>query len=79
MRQCDGDCHPPCLPADHQWRQEQRHQENGDRLRRIGVARHVAQNTNRHGGSAIDGRTTRHTGNDNAINPAVASRRSLVG
>ena len=31
-------------------------------LRRIGVTPHVAQNTARPGGSAIDGRTTRHKG-----------------
>jgi hypothetical protein len=31
-------------------------------LRRIGVTPHVAQNTARSGGSAIDGRTTRHEG-----------------
>ena len=30
--------------------------------REIGVTPHVAQNTNRAGGSAIDGRTTRHVG-----------------
>lgn len=29
-------------------------------MRRIGVTPHVAQNTSRPGGSAIDGRTTRH-------------------
>jgi transposase len=32
------------------------------KLRRIGVTPHVAQNTDRRGGSAIDARTTRHTG-----------------
>lgn len=31
-------------------------------LRAAGVTPHVAQNTNRNGGSAIDGRTTRHAG-----------------
>ena len=31
-------------------------------MRRIGVTPHVAQNTSRAGGSAIDGRTTRHQG-----------------
>jgi IS5 family transposase len=31
-------------------------------MRRIGVTPHVAQNTARPGGSAIDGRTTRHEG-----------------
>lgn len=30
--------------------------------REIGVTPHVAQNTSRNGGSAIDGRTTRHSG-----------------
>jgi transposase len=37
-------------------------------LRRIGVTPHVAQNTNRPGGSAIDGRTTRHEGYAQSIN-----------
>ncbi len=32
------------------------------KLRRIGVTPHVAQNTERWGGSAIDERTTRHPG-----------------
>ena len=31
-------------------------------MRRIGVTPHGAQNTNRPGGSAIDGRTSRHQG-----------------
>ncbi len=31
-------------------------------MRRIGVTPHVAQNAGRSGGSAIDGRTTRHEG-----------------
>jgi hypothetical protein len=31
-------------------------------MRRLGVTPHVAQNTARSGGSAIDGRTTRHMG-----------------
>lgn len=31
-------------------------------LRKLGVTPHVAQNTARSGGSAIDGRTTRHAG-----------------
>ena len=31
-------------------------------MRRIGVTPHVAQNTARSGGSAFDGRTTRHVG-----------------
>ena len=33
-----------------------------DRLREMNVTPHVAQNVNRSGGSAIDGRTTRHDG-----------------
>jgi len=37
-------------------------------LRRIGVTPHVAQNTARSGGSAIDGRTTRHEGYTKSIN-----------
>ena len=37
-------------------------------MRRIGVTPHVAQNTNRPGGSAIDGRTTRHKGYAQSIN-----------
>jgi IS5 family transposase len=37
-------------------------------MRRIGVTPHVAQNTSRPGGSAIDERTTRHEGNAQSIN-----------
>jgi hypothetical protein len=37
-------------------------------LRWIGVAPHVAHNTARPGGSAIDGRTTRHKGYVKSIN-----------
>ena len=37
-------------------------------MRRIGVTPHVAQNTARSGGSAIDGRTTRHVGYAKLIN-----------
>ena len=37
-------------------------------MRRIGVTPHVAQNTARLGGSAIDGRTTRHEGYAKSIN-----------
>lgn len=37
-------------------------------MRRIGVTPHVARNTARQGGSAIDGRTTRHTGYAQSIN-----------
>ncbi len=37
-------------------------------MRRIGVTPHVAQNTARSGGSAIDGRTTRHQGYAKSIN-----------
>jgi hypothetical protein len=36
-------------------------------MRRLGVAPHVVQNTARSGGSAIDGRTTRHEGYDKSI------------
>ena len=37
-------------------------------MRRIGVTPHVAQNTSRPGGSAIDNRTTRHDGYTKSIN-----------
>jgi hypothetical protein len=37
-------------------------------FRRIGVTPHVAQNTARSGGSAIDGRTTRHESYAKSIN-----------
>jgi hypothetical protein len=37
-------------------------------MRRIGVTPHVAQNTARTGGSAIDGRTARHEGYAKSIN-----------
>ena len=37
-------------------------------MRRIGMTPHVAQNTSRPGGSAIDGRTTRHEGYAKSIN-----------
>jgi hypothetical protein len=37
-------------------------------MRRIGVTPDVAQNTARSGGSAIDGRTTRHVGYAKSIN-----------
>jgi len=37
-------------------------------LRRIGVTPHVAQNTSRPGGSAINSRTTRHEGYAQSIN-----------
>ena len=37
-------------------------------MRRIGVTPHVAQNAGRSGGSAIDGRTTRHEGYAKSIN-----------
>ena len=37
-------------------------------MRRIGVTPHVAQNSARSGGSAIDGRTTRHEGYAKSIN-----------
>jgi IS5 family transposase len=37
-------------------------------LRISGITPHVAQNTSRSGGSAIDGRTARHQGYDKSIN-----------
>ena len=37
-------------------------------MRRLGVTPHVAQNRARSGGSAIDGRTTRHEGYSKSIN-----------
>jgi len=37
-------------------------------MRRIGMTPHVAQNTSRSGGSAIDRRTTRHEGYAKSIN-----------
>lgn len=37
-------------------------------MRRLGVTPHVAQNTARSGGSAIDRRTTRHKGDATSIN-----------
>jgi hypothetical protein len=37
-------------------------------MRRIGVTPHVVQNTARPGGSAIDGRTTRHEGYTKSVN-----------
>jgi hypothetical protein len=37
-------------------------------MRRLGVTPHVAQNTARRGGSAIDGPTTRHVGYAKSIN-----------
>ncbi|MDM7938445.1 MAG: IS5/IS1182 family transposase, partial [Cyanobium sp. CZS 48M] len=37
-------------------------------MRRLGVTPHVAQNTARSGGSAIDARTTRHVGYAKSIN-----------
>ena len=37
-------------------------------MRRLGVTPHVAQNTARPGGSAIDSRTTRHEGYAQSIN-----------
>ena len=37
-------------------------------MRRIAMTPHVAQNTSRPGGSAIDGRTTRHEGYAKSIN-----------
>ena len=43
-------------------------------MRRIGVTPHVAQNTARLGGSAIDGRTTRHEGYAKSINARTRHR-----
>jgi hypothetical protein len=43
-------------------------------MRRISVTPHVAQNTARSGGSAIDGRTTRHEGYAKTIN----ARRGIL-
>ena len=40
-------------------------------MRRIGVTPHVAQNTARPGGSAIDGRTTRHKGYGQSIKARI--------
>jgi len=37
-------------------------------MRRLGMTPHVAQNTARSGGSAIDGRTTRHEGYAKSMN-----------
>jgi hypothetical protein len=48
-------------------------------MRRIGVTPHVVQNTARPGGSAIDGRTTRHEGYSKSVNARRASRRCLAG
>jgi hypothetical protein len=42
-------------------------------MRHIAVTRHVTQNTSRSGGSAIDGRTSRHEGYAKSIN----SRRGI--
>jgi hypothetical protein len=47
-------------------------------LRRIGDISHVALNTRRPGGSAIDSRTP-HVGYAKSINACRASRRCLVG
>ena len=43
-------------------------------MRRLGVTPHVAQNTARSGGSAIDGRTTQHEGYSTSIH----ARRGTV-
>ena len=42
-------------------------------MRRISVTPHVAQNTARRGGSAIDGRTTRHAG----YSKSISTRRDI--
>ena len=48
-------------------------------MRRIAVTPHVAQIISRLGGSAIDGRTTRHEGYAKSITAPGASRRCLAG
>jgi len=48
-------------------------------LRRIGVTPHVAQNTSRPGGSAIDGRSTRHEGYAKSINARRGIEKVLAG
>ena len=42
-------------------------------IRCLGVTPHVAQNTARSGGSAIDGRTTRHEGYAKSINARLGN------
>jgi hypothetical protein len=49
----------------------------GAECRHLGVTPHVAQNLGRRGGSAIDGRTTRHAGYGLSQNEEEAYRRML--
>ncbi len=46
-------------------------------MRRIGVTPHVARNTARQGGSAIDGLTTRHKGYAQSINASRGIEKVL--
>jgi hypothetical protein len=46
-------------------------------MRRIGVRAHVSQNTARSGGSAIDGRTTRHEGYAKSIHSSRGIEKVL--
>jgi hypothetical protein len=46
-------------------------------MRRIGVTPHMDQNSARSGGSAIDGRTTRHAGYAKSINARLGIERCL--
>ena len=46
-------------------------------MRRLGVTPHVAQNTARSGGSAIDARTTRHVGYAKSINARPEDREGV--
>jgi hypothetical protein len=48
-------------------------------MRRIGVTPHVAQNTARSGGSAIDRRTTRHQGYAQSINARRGIEKVIAG
>ncbi len=48
-------------------------------MRGMNVTPHVSQNTKRPGGSAIDGRTTRHEGYQVSQRKPSASKKSLAG
>jgi hypothetical protein len=48
-------------------------------MRELDVMPHVTQNLARPGGSAIDGRTTRHDGYAMSNTPARGSSRRLAG
>jgi hypothetical protein len=48
-------------------------------MRRLGVTPHVAQNTARSGGAAIDGRTTRHEGYAKSINARRGIEKIFAG